>query len=287
MGYAKRLMEEQEARGWFLVDDEKSVCVSEPALHALIERDARQLGCSYCGRSSDEAIAIPVNDLFSAITDGIRSEWTSPENELPSDGGEYVFNESIVSSDELLHELDIGLDQDDLVDDFIESVSDLAWVRRDFFALPYDEALGVGWAAFVEEVTTRSRYLFLSSEDAHGGDISVGEVLEHLGSAINSAELITYIPDGTHLYRARPHSIDKPGLGAKALGAPPPEEARTSNRMSPAGIAMFYGAFDIDCVVVFAVNDDAIDRAEVTDGDEHLLILERQETVTPPRPPTP
>jgi hypothetical protein len=54
--------------------------------------------------------------------------------------------------------------------------------------------------------TVRSRYLFLTvGDDADPGEIPVSEMLRELGSAVQEAELVRTLPEGTLLYRARSH----------------------------------------------------------------------------------
>src|SRR5262249_20798669 len=50
---------------------------------------------------------------------------------------------------------------------------------------------------------------------------------------------------GTRIYRVRLHSASSPPPNTIGeLGPPPREMTLFSNRMSPAGVSMFYGAFD-------------------------------------------
>ena len=98
MGFAKRLWEEEQARGWSSLPEEKYVCdlcVDDYALIEVIQENVISHDCSYCGRSSTEPIAAPIDDLFTAIGLGICSEWTDPVNWLPQEEGEYVFKEQI------------------------------------------------------------------------------------------------------------------------------------------------------------------------------------------------
>jgi hypothetical protein len=71
-------------------------------------------------------------------------------------------------------------------------------------------------------------------------------VLPAVGRAIETAGLLRLLgtPDGeTRLFRAHTHTPAEQLEGARRLGVPPPEKA-ANNRMSPAGIPMFYGAGD-------------------------------------------
>ena len=169
-------------------------------------------------------------------------------NELPSEGGEYVFHESIVDSEDLLSagELVAG----GLIDQFLASFSHLQWVQRDFFALPYSEALMVGWSAFAEEAVRAASTPEIPPRTAHRNEIAPRDVLGRIGEAITQCEMVTVLPAGTEIYRARVHGIGTVPRGAANLGAPRPEDATLANRMSPAGQPMFYGALDEETSVV-------------------------------------
>ncbi len=70
------------------------------------------------------------------------------------------------------------------------------------------------------------------------------------------------------LYRARLHERtrrERPAT-AKALGTPPVERARLSNRMSPNGIPMFYGAFDAETAVTETTTAGWPDGCDLTLG---------------------
>ena len=93
----------------------------------------------------------------------------------------------------------------------------------------------------------RSRYLFLTvGDDADPGEIPVSEMLRELGSAVQEAELVRTLPEGTLLYRARSHGRNDYPTTASELGAPPAQYSTISSRMSPNGIPMFYAARDRD-----------------------------------------
>jgi RES domain-containing protein len=73
-----------------------------------------------------------------------------------------------------------------------------------------------------------------------------GRILPEVGRAIEIADLLRVVrPEVacSQLFRAHAHLPDERLEGAERLGAAPREKA-ANNRMSPAGIPMFYGAED-------------------------------------------
>ncbi|MDE2934569.1 MAG: RES domain-containing protein [Chloroflexota bacterium] len=108
-----------------------------------------------------------------------------------------------------------------------------------------------GWERFVEHVKHQSRYYFLTEpaggreDDGRSPDeLKVSEIPTHLGEAVGELELIREVGVGEPLYRARLGCSGETFQGAQQLGTAPASRARSANRMSPAGIAMFYGASD-------------------------------------------
>jgi hypothetical protein len=79
-------------------------------------------------------------------------------------------------------------------------------------------------------------------EDAQEG-VSASSMLDEIGDAVNEVALIRELPARTKLFRGRVGPSRTPYRTARRLG-PPPQGRTIANRMSPAGIPMFYGALD-------------------------------------------
>ncbi|WIB66973.1 RES domain-containing protein [Curtobacterium sp. MCBD17_035] len=114
-------------------------------------------------------------------------------------------------------------------------------------ALMTSDHLDHAWATFSHTVRHETRFVFTGAE---GPAALVREFLDLVGSyATDVGGLITELPTMTEMYRARtvngkvfPGRTDLP-IDAASLG-PAPARSAGANRMSPAGIAMFYGAAD-------------------------------------------
>lgn len=93
------------------------------------------------------------------------------------------------------------------------------------------------------------RYLFSkdTGEMNHLGrdeELPPGKFLQRFGEIITQIGLVRNLKSWTQIYRVRVHDPKETFQTAASLGTPSSENARFSNRMSPAGIPMFYGAFD-------------------------------------------
>lgn len=71
----------------------------------------------------------------------------------------------------------------------------------------------------------------------------VGHLLERLGVCLR------ILPPGFGLWRARMHPEGEVLATASDLGTASREHAKQANRMSPAGIPMFYGAIERDAAI--------------------------------------
>ena len=108
-------------------------------------------------------------------------------------------------------------------------------------------ALRLSWEEFARVVKHRVRYLRFPPGHTDTDDEGVGpaDVLDALAHIFARYPLVTTLNAGTRLFRVRIHNPAKiPKNTVAALGPPPVEHARFSNRMSPAGMSMFYGALD-------------------------------------------
>jgi HEPN/RES N-terminal domain 1/RES domain len=228
----------------YLCDD----CVGEPALKAFVQDNAHAERCDYCGRVESDAIACSLDDFTSAIHDGLEVDWEDALEFMPADGDDWAFPDAVRHISDVLDDYDLEL-HEELRDDVIRHFEDTAFAPRYFFGYAPDERLRYGWEGFVEHVSHRSRYLFLTAGgegEAGPGEIPVSEMLRELGSAVHEAELVKPLPEGSVLYRARAHGRHDQPSSASELGAPPARFATVSSRMSPHGIPMFYAARDRD-----------------------------------------
>jgi hypothetical protein len=121
-----------------------------------------------------------------------------------------------------------------------------AWVEREFYRGTDSQRLTWGWKSFKAFTKNHARYFFLQAEDESDDELTPGDVLgsvsEMIRSKLAGEGLIKTVDASADLIRIRVD--DQPQTAATAIGTPKPEHARQSNRMSPAGIPMFYGAFD-------------------------------------------
>lgn len=248
MGLAKQWMIEQMERGYDAVDGNICPdCVTDDALAKWIRDQVSATQCSFCGASSDAAIAADFDTFVGEVLAGLCFEWNDPADEgimyISAEGG---FQAPTSDTYEILRDYGVSED-DDVIDALCGAISTETWVQREYYRGDDGERLAWGWEAFKHLTKNETRYFFLQGE-SDDDELTPAEMLRTIAGMIRSKfgnyDLIQSIPASTDIVRIR---IDvEPQNEARAIGTPPPHFATQSNRMSPAGIPMFYGAFDAD-----------------------------------------
>ena len=231
---------EREERGWSSSDDFVCPdCVADEYLKAQLATDAQDEECSFCGQSP----AAPFDTLMEGFMVGVRREYDKTENVLYwADDVTTRYNSSDVVWD--FGDVFVG---DGLIEAVLESIDDDEWVPADF-AVPHDgDALRVAWDEFSHAVKFETRYMVWLGDGnpyAGAGDVPVSKVLQAVADVVDRLGLVkTYAMNG-RWWRAQPHGAAGIDHTATRLGTVPASLATQPNRMSPAGIPMFYGAAD-------------------------------------------
>lgn len=249
MGRAKEWMMELEARGYGEAEgDICSECVSDPFLATWVEENAMATTCRFCGREDKEPIAASFDDFVGVIVAGIGFDWNHPDNEgimyVSAEGG---YQAAVSDIHDVLADYDIS-GNIDVIEALIAAIDDNGWVERDYYIGDKSQRLGWGWESFKQVTKHQTRYLFLSPKADDRSDLPASQMLDAIAEVIASDlgdfEFINIIDTDTDLIRIRIGTV--PFETAKDIGSPPEEHAVQSNRMSPAGVPMFYGAFDPD-----------------------------------------
>jgi len=248
-------------------------CFSDYAIKEFIEQNAFSEKCSYCSNKSDEPIAAPLEEVIEFIREGLETEWDNPVNCVGWESAEGGWmGARVIGSYELItveiEELQ-GSNQDVLDD--ISYLLDQEWCQRDPYGLPDDEALFLSWQGFADQVKHHTRYIFLrqkaEEEFLHDLDIiPVYKMLDSLSEELSKLEeenLLAIIKVGSKIFRTRVHNKDILLSKANEIGTVPMESAKYSNRMSPAGIPMFYGSLDPETALEETVDDSDIGVGEI------------------------
>jgi len=239
-------------------------CIDDDKIKQFIERCAEEHFCDFCGHENDiKDIAAPLDEVVEFMHRSIAREYQRAVEALGYETAEGGYQGIYWDSEELLTGV-IGLslpndDDGQLLDIIVDCLGCEPWCERNPYSLSEDEKLAYSWEHFCELIKHERRYFFLKQAQQHAPDLSEhlspGELLQLIGDTVIEHGLVQTLPQGTLIHRAR---RQKPGEALESsfdLGPPLPEAAIRSNRMSPAGIVMFYGSSEPETAIA-EIDDD-------------------------------
>jgi hypothetical protein len=227
-----------------------SRCFDDIDISNFIESGADSKECDFCGRKSrTRAIAAPLDAVVEFMAEAINREYDRAVNALSYESAEGGYQGEHFDSRELLADwIGLRLPNDDgrLLDVLVDCFGDEEWCQRDPYGLRPDELLKFSWERFCGFIKNERRYFFLQGQVDGPSDryLTPSQLLKLVSKAAEEHDLVKTLPAGSLIYRARQQRRGEVLLSPYAFGPPPVECALRSNRMSPAGIVMFYGSED-------------------------------------------
>ena len=212
--------------------------------------------------------------LIPHIRERIEMEYEDPANSVGYETAEGGYQLATTDTWDLLDELGLGYDlsHPKLHEDLTNAMGMDLWVHKDPYSLTEEQARRMGWEEFADLVKHSVRYLMFPAEKSKPSGTVVtdqdeiamldelypttgyhpkdevtdpSDMLDELGDLFKKYDLFYTLKAGTSLFRVRIHSQEnRPANTLGELGPPSAGNSRFSNRMSPAGVAMFYAAFD-------------------------------------------
>lgn len=257
MGMAKQQQISDWERG-FSCDKYLTVCnncFEEDGINNFIKEHQTSTTCSFCEGYDEDVIASKLELVLEHILNSIHYEWGDPNNEgLPYETREGGWQGEVYDTWDLFEIIELGIVSYNVSQLIMDSIDNQQWCEREPYSLKIDETYMYGWNHFCSFVKTKSRYLFLNARNLdyntkQHDEMDPVKILDVLGSIINRVGLIEVVSIDTEILRVRITELDEDLTTAKDLGSPPTQFATIPNRMSPAGIPMFYGAFDMETAV--------------------------------------
>ncbi len=249
MGRLKHMMEQgyDSDLGSFICPD----CINEGGIKAfIIENCTIEITtCSYCNNINVKTCKM--GWLVGYIHECITKEWSDPANVLPYESAEGGYQGEVLDTQDLLWQLGVDVSDESIIDDIANSIVQSHWSKTSYFSLAPDQTLSYGWKSFCQFVISKSRYFFLSasneSYDVNQHDeMNPIEILDSVASIIKNLNMFKELPTSKEIKRVRIVDDYKEATSASDLGSPPVDFCKMANRMSPAGIPMFYGAFNLE-----------------------------------------
>lgn len=243
-------------------------CIEDPDLQEVVRKNVISEECDYCGRCEEQPIACELSDVLERIRFVVGQYYTDPANFVYWDGREGGWQgHPVHDAWDLFENIGLGLANEDLTEDIINSFSDEEFADEYFWpGSPHERQLS-SWQRFKQIVKHKRRFTFWNVED----DPELGiaewqpkELLASIGEAIRALPLAAKIPVGQVFWRVRVHSLRDSLNRASDFTSPPIKKAVFPNRMSPSGIPMFYGSDDFATAVLETVDPTNVKRKKAS-----------------------
>lgn len=254
VGMAKRHQEDVEDRGYH--DDDRAACLAHfegDDLLRTVKAEVTELSCDFCEKESADGvspIAVSLEVIAATIINAVRRVYERAIDVLYNDDDFTTRYDTFEAVQELAgYDLDV-----EVLEALRETFVDELWCEEPS-GLTHDVLLMSSWETLRRQVMHHQRFVFMTRlapemDSLHGYTLSATALLESLGRAVEQTGILRTLPEGSQFFRGRPSPIGTKSsiLGAKDLGSPPVAKA-AANRMSPAGISMFYGTEDLPTVL--------------------------------------
>ena len=275
-------------------------CVRNSGIRAFIADQQTHGRCSFCQKTRKQGHVSKLADVLNFIWKRVEQDFEDPANALPYENREGGYQGApIFTSRDLFTEhieLDLAPDHHDaFIDALLDARENADWCQRDPFGLSLFEALHGSWDAFCEAVKWKTRFFFNKEGSKRGEDEApnVGEeegselwqpnrLLSVTADLIEQQQLLTVVPAGLQLHRARHRRADEEITGPLGLGPPPPERAIRANRMNPPGIAVFYAAEDEATAIAETIESGSDYSVAVFETRIPITILDLASELTEP-----
>lgn len=250
------------------------VCENHVHSHALtniFRKHGRPYGeCAICRKVVTEwdfenPFFIEFEVLFQKMKKCVEFEFGDTGEILPYDSEEKELIGQSWTTRELIEDLCEDSCDEELVEWIIDAFGETeVWAYRETFS-DFDESeeLYYTWSFFSDLVKYKVRYLFSDSEEKRS-DVGLNypiEILNKIGEYISNEKLFVTFPErlgaltlNLVTYRARSHKEGE--VNSYKDICSPPRKAAKSNRFSPEGIPMFYGAECPKTAIKEVINSD-------------------------------
>jgi len=218
----------------------------------------------------------------------IELEYASADQTLPRDPEtkDRMFGEEEFGTRDMLESyigLELPNDQGDiLMEDIAGALPEQDWCLVHPLTTRPHKAIDNSWAAFKTIVQHRRRFFVLQHKDKElEYDLDWGDaaydlpgLLERIGRFTLDHGLIVRLGAGSRWVRVQQMKDGEHDFGPLRMGPPPYEKADTPNRMSPAGIPMFYGAEDLETALAEVADDRARFASGTFEALKDVMILD-------------
>lgn len=297
MGLAKQEMMRYEDERWSPTHSNRKVCKNcfdDEGIKRFIGANSTSIGCDFCtDKGSTKRSGADIDDVIEFIAECINREYGDPGGILPWDPEEkcYVGDFEIQSTESLLGDLILSKHEEviELIRSAFDSSAD--WVHVHALRDSPGKKMTSLWARFAEVVKHERRFFFPRAKKSRvakiltNGASSPADILVAITHFSKSLNLFRYLERDRPIFRARRYfKSEKPPFDLRNFGVPDRELSKKySNRMSPAGIPIFYGSEGRKTAAaeVLSANGDSTTTVSFR-TNRRLLILDLTLIPSPP-----
>ncbi len=235
-------------------------CIVDSELRKVVRENLISEECDYCKKEADVPIACELDHVIERVRFAIEQEYGPPDEETLYDPEEGDYHGNVLYNTELFWEFDFPIENEKLQDDIIGCFWDERFCKKGMLSGSQSERQMDGWHGFKKVVKNQRRYTFWTMDD---GDDGIYEhppslMVRNVARTISEFDLVKQLDIGAAFWRVRVHEKAKSYTKAKELAAPNCDQAIYSNRMSPAGVSMFYGSDEFDTAIRETVDPDEV-----------------------------
>ena len=247
MGYEKERAIQEDEQGWRFSPGVNVCyrCLSDKDLAGFVRAHATDVNCDFCDRTTKKPSSVAVDTLMEVIGNVVHQYFDRAVNKLGWDGEEQqYFGTTYDSSDIIRDEFSTISENEALLDHLVDVLGDEVWCDRYPYSTVGYDAYEIGWERFCNAVKHHTRYFFSKPKpaDEHDADITpVPAMLDEISAMLEEEDLIKTLDHSAIFVRVRVHNPQEECQDWRTLG-PPPDDRAPSNRMSAAGISMFYAS---------------------------------------------
>jgi len=241
MGFAKREQERQDEEKWSQLSDTFvcSECLEDKGLISFIKNNSSRKGCSYCtDQTSKDRKSCNINVLLEYISDCVRQHYEDPAESMAFESREGGYQGSTFDTYDLLTST-IQTKSHKLLEAIISAFDHTLWCKIDPYSDSPSDKMLYDWQSFCGHIKHENRF-FLNERS--------NRTLKRIVSDFQSHTKICTLYSGSTIYRARAFQSDQPfPLVLEEISMPKKEDIiKQSNRMSPAGIPLFYASDNLE-----------------------------------------
>ena len=228
----------------------KFICknhIEDYAIERFIYKSDCRTTCYYCSDTKIRTV-VEMDQLGEFMKQGLMNFYGNAAEDLQYDTceGGYLGAKCFNSYDLLFKEISLDVINTELRQDLSSLLPDWTWYEIGSIETTTSERLYYNWEEFRQFVKYKVRFSFFHLDKAkhQNQKVNVSEILKEISNLIRDYKLTERLQANTRFYRCRQHKEVGEIKGGPEICAPPNERVTFSNRMSPAGISMFYASTD-------------------------------------------